>query len=144
MYRSDTTYNPGIFTIEEFEREYLFGKDQNTRNLTVKTRTRSGKKVRRRTRVKSRARFITFLILTIGLALGTIGFATGINESTASVTQDYTSYTVEAGDTLWDIAGKTCQSHTDVRKMVFVISQLNDLQAEDLRPGMVLTIPVDM
>ena len=110
---------------------------------TYEKRRRSTTRTRVRVRVKSRIRFITFLVLVIGLFAGTIGFATGLNDSTASVTSDYTSYTVVSGDTLWDIADQISCGSTDTRKVVHAICRLNDIQAEELQPGMVLTIPAD-
>ena len=44
---------------------------------------------RTRVRVKSKFRFITFLIIMFGLMVGAFGFAAGTYESTASVTTDY-------------------------------------------------------
>ena len=80
-----------------------------------------------RVRVKSRVRFIT-----------------GINETTASVNEDYVSYIVADGDTVWDIAQKLNTNDTDIRKVVFAICQINDITAGDLQPGMVLTVPADL
>ncbi len=102
------------------------------------------KNTRTRTRVKSRPRFIAFLIIVIGLMAGSFGFITGMNETTASVTTNYTTYTVCAGDTLWDIANEVNYNNTDTRKIVHAICQVNDIQAGDLQPDMVLTIPTDM
>ena len=97
----------------------------------------------RRYRVKSKFRFITFLIITFGLMVGAFGFATGANVSTASTTDDYMTYTVEYGDTLWDIAGNV-SNDTDPRKVVYVICQTNQIDPEDLQPGMVLNIPTEL
>ena len=97
-----------------------------------------------RVRVKSRVRFITFLVLMFGLMVGVFGFITGINETTASVNEDYVSYIVADGDTVWDIAQKLNTNDTDIRKVVFAICQINDITAGDLQPGMVLTVPADL
>lgn len=97
-----------------------------------------------RVRIRSKFRFITFLIIVLGLTVGMFGFVTGMNESTASMTQDYTSITVDVGDTLWDIANSVNHKNTDTRIIVHAICQLNDIQAGDLQPGMVLTVPTDM
>lgn len=102
------------------------------------------KNTRKRYRIKSKFRFITFLIIVICLITGAFGFMTGMSESTAIVTEDFTSYTVGYGDTLWDIANEVNYHNTDTRKIVHAICQINDIGAGDLQPGMVLTIPMDM
>lgn len=144
MNMNGNAYDYKPFTIEEFEREYLFGSDRSMSALTVKTRTSTGRTVRKKTRVKSRPRFITFLVIMIGLIVGGFGFLSGINESTASVTTDYASYTVAYGDTMWDIADEVNHSDTDTRKVVYAICQINDIQAGDLQPGMVLRVPTNL
>ncbi len=107
-----------------------------------KTNTRSGKRIR--TRVKSRPRFITFLVIVIGLFVGGFGFATGINDTTASVTTDYTSYTVAPGDTVWDIAKHFKNDDTDIGKAVYEICHANDIQDGCIQSGMILTIPENL
>lgn len=99
-------------------------------------------RTRRRIRVKSRCRFVAFLVIVAGLMITGLGFATGMNESTASVITDYETYVVGSGDTLWSIAEDINQSDLDTRKVIYVIRQMNDdIQPEDLRPGMELTVP---
>ena len=114
------------------------------RNMRTGAVHRRSVRARTRTRVKSRPRFIAFLVIMIGLVVGSLGFATGMYDTTASVTTDYTSYTVGYGDTLWDIANEAYQGNTDTRKIVYAICQLNDIQAGDLQPGMILTIPTEL
>lgn len=109
----------------------------------VYTRNGHGAKTRVRVRVKSRFRFIAFLIIVIGLTMGTLGFITGMNDSTASVVTDYTTYTAGAGDTIWSIAEHMNYDNIDTRQAVYTICQLNDLQPEELQPGMVLTVPAE-
>lgn len=101
-------------------------------------------RVRRKYRVKSPVRFIVFLVIAVCMLAGGLGFATGTNVSTASVLEDYPTYTVGYGDTLWSIANEYKDDRTDVRKAVYVISQLNDLHAEDIHPGDQLIIPTDL
>lgn len=98
----------------------------------------------RKYRIKSKSRFITFVVIVAFMIIGGIGFATGSHESTAQAADDFTTYTVGYGDTLWSIADEYRNDRTDVRKAIFVISDINDIRAEDLQPGMELTIPVDL
>ena len=100
--------------------------------------------VNKRYRIKSKARFITFIVMITFMIIGGISFLTGSDESTATTVDEYTTYTVGYGDTLWGIADQFKDDDTDVRKAVFVISKTNDIKAEDLQPGMELLIPQDM
>ena len=98
----------------------------------------------RRYRIKSPRRFITFLVIMICVLIGSAGFASGSFVSTASTADEYTQYTVQSGDTLWDIADQISGNKEDPRAVVHAICSMNDLNAEDLRPGMVLTVPADL
>lgn len=141
---SNKAYELKPFSIEGFEKEYLFGIDQNNAEHTTRSRSSAGRTPHKRIRVKSRKRFITFLVIMIGLIVGGFGFITGMNESTATVTDDYISYEVMAGDTIWDIANEVNQSGMDTRKVVYAICHINNIQPEAIQPGMVLTVPVDL
>lgn len=94
-------------------------------------------------RIKSKFRFAAFIIITFGLLVGAFGFVAGVDESTASMTTDYISYTVESGDTLWDIANSVNNNNADTRRIVHAICHMNDITAGDLQPGMVLTVPTN-
>lgn len=95
-------------------------------------------------KVKSKPRFITFLVIVAFMVIGGITSMTGSFESTATTVDEYTTYTVCSGDTLWDIADQYRSEDTDARKAIFVISKINDIEAGDLQPGMELIIPVGL
>ncbi len=48
---------------------------------------------------------------------------------------------VQSGDTLWDIAGGITGPGEDVREVIEVIRDLNELTNSNLMPGQVLLIP---
>ena len=48
-----------------------------------------------------------------------------------------------AGDTLWDIAQEYGSDNKDIRQVVFDICRLNDLRADELRPGQIIMVPMD-
>ena len=93
-------------------------------------------------RIKSNFRFITFIVIVLGLTIGAIGFKTGSNEAIA-LDKPAEPITVEvlAGDTLWDIADHFKSDDKDIRMAVYEICQANDIQDGTIQPGMILTIP---
>lgn len=100
------------------------------------------KKTNKKYRIKSKFRFIMFLVIVMGIAAGTFGYITGMDVSTA-LEQPGEPVTVEVtvGDTVWDIAEHFTGNGTDIRKAVYEICEANDLQNAQIHSGMVLTIP---
>ena len=103
------------------------------------------KKANKKYRIKSKFRFIMFVVIVLGIAAGTFGYITGLDVSTA-LEQPGKQITVEvtAGDTVWDIADQFKSSGKDIRKAVYEICQANDLHDGEIHTGMVLTIPEDL
>ena len=92
-------------------------------------------------RIKSKFRFITFVVVIACMAVGIFGFASGLNTSVAITEPQNQQIEVAAGDTLWDIANDYKSNDTDTRYAVYQICKANDISAEDLQAGMVITIP---
>ena len=103
------------------------------------------KKANKKYRIKSKFRFIMFVVIVLGIAAGTFGYITGLDVSTA-LEQPGEKITVEvtAGDTVWDIAEQFKSDGKDVRKAVYEICQANDIQDVMIESGMILTIPEDL
>ena len=78
------------------------------------------------------------------MAIGLFGAVTGLNISRAITEPQYTEVQVCYGDTLWDIANEYKSEDTDTRKAVFEICRVNDIEASDLVPEMVIMIPEDL
>ena len=62
------------------------------------------KNVNKKYRIKSKFRFVTSLVIALGLCIGLFGFITGLNTSTAVTKSGCTEVEICDGDTLWDIA----------------------------------------
>ena len=57
--------------------------------------------------------------------------------------QLYETVEVEQNDTLWDIVSKRTDNHTDVRKRIYEVKQLNHIDnSGELIPGQKILIPV--
>ena len=103
------------------------------------------RKANKKYRIKSKFRFIAFLVIIMGIAVGTFGYVTGFDVSTA-LEQPGETITVQVsdGDTVWDIAKHFSSDGKDIRKVVYEICEANDLQDAQIHSGMVLTIPANL
>ncbi|MBQ3611785.1 MAG: LysM peptidoglycan-binding domain-containing protein [Firmicutes bacterium] len=109
--------------------------ENNTQSRNPQIRTR------KKYRIKSKFRFITSMIIMIGLLVGGISLITGMNKSFALTQPQFTEVEVCYGDTLWDIANTYKSDDTDTRRAVYEICKANDIEASDLEPGMVIRVP---
>lgn len=50
-------------------------------------------------------------------------------------------YTVGQGDTLWGIAESVTDDGEDVRELLVVVRELNDLDGSTIHPGQILRLP---
>lgn len=81
------------------------------------------------------------LIFTIIISLGyTLNIAEGASKT------EYTAVTVSYGDTLWSIAKEYNEEHLDskedVRTIVYVILNENNIDANKIYPGQIIYIPL--
>jgi LysM repeat protein len=81
---------------------------------------------------------LTLVVVAIVLLLAS---AVGASPSADAAGGSFVSYTVVAGDTLWDIAVDHIDPGDDVRRMIFDIKAANDLSDSIIRPGQELLIP---
>ena len=99
---------------------------------------------KRKYRVKSKLRFIVSIVMMLGLIIGGCTMLMGFNTSTALTKPQYVQVEIAYGDTLWNIAGTYKSEHTDVRKAIYEICKINEIEADDLAPGMILSIPKEL
>ena len=98
-------------------------------------------KTNKKYRIKSKFRFITSLVVVLGLCVGLFGFITGLNTSTAVTRNTCTEVEICAGDTLWDIAENVKTRDMDTREVVYQICEENGIDAGDIQPGMIIRVP---
>ncbi|MDO4485821.1 MAG: LysM peptidoglycan-binding domain-containing protein [Bacillota bacterium] len=101
-------------------------------------------KKRKRYRVTSKFRFITSIVIMLILATAAFNFITGFHVSTALTKPQYTNVQITYGDTLWALASEYKSNDTDIRRAVFEICRINDIDASQLEPGMTIKIPENL
>ena len=111
---------------------------QNNNNRTAYIRRR------KRYRIKSKFRFITSVVIMLGLAITGFNAITGLDTSLALTKPQYIQVEISYGDTLWEIANEYKSNDTDTRKAVYEICKINDIDADELAPGMVISVPQDL
>lgn len=99
------------------------------------------KKKRAKYRIKSNVRFTMFLTILFLITMFGAGTVFGINDVESMNYPAYQEVQVEHGDTIWNLAKEHCPDYTDIRKLVYQICQINDIQADQLQAGQVLLIP---
>ena len=89
--------------------------------------------------------FIIGLIVTIFLIYSVPAIAKNILDNHVNQKKiTYINYTVEFGDTLWDIAADH-RTDMDIREVIWDIKQVNDLPNDKhIQPGDELKIPVPL
>ena len=99
--------------------------------------------IRRKTVVKNRRRFVTFMVCT-ALALYFIiaGFVTP-NGIKADQVKRVETVIVCSGDTLWSIAKDHAGGSADLRKVVSDIRAVNNLSSGTIDIGQTLVLPYD-
>lgn len=107
--------------------------------------SKANRKTNKRYRIKSKFRFIAFIVVILGITIGAYGYMTGSNEAIAlDIPQEPVTMEVTAGDTVWDIANHFKSDKKDTREAVYEICQANDIQDGMIESGMILTIPEDL
>lgn len=79
-------------------------------------------------------------ILTLVIVFAVIGI---LCARPAISSQEPVAYTVRKGDTLWTICRSFYGDNQDVRKMIWQVQQLNNIEDPgELQPGMELWLPI--
>lgn len=87
-------------------------------------------------RTMKRRRTVTILVLVIMSFMVNFAFAKQDYKETVEVI-------VKSGDSLWGIASKNNPGEKDIRKLVYEIIEINDLDGGKIYAGQELLIPVN-
>ncbi|NMA87232.1 MAG: LysM peptidoglycan-binding domain-containing protein [Tissierellia bacterium] len=99
--------------------------------------------IKRKYKIVDKAKFIRFVFILVFLLLITIIFFQKINRVYGSLYEEqYIEVKVERGDTVWDIARKYMPEKYDVRKMIFEIKEVNNMNNANIYPGDLIKIPI--
>lgn len=82
-------------------------------------------------------RFILAISLTIILV-----FSFSSKDASCNSDTKYIKITVYPGDTLWKIAAQNNASKIDIRKLIYEIREINNLESANIFPGQELVVPV--
>ena len=89
-----------------------------------------------------KGRFFAFILLIVALIFFICFSSKVIGSSGREEEETFVRYTVEPGDTLWDIASKY-RGRTEIRRYVHKLMKTNEMVSADIFAGDVLLIPVD-
>ncbi|SHH89975.1 LysM domain-containing protein [Caloranaerobacter azorensis DSM 13643] len=93
-------------------------------------------------KIVNRTRFITFLVIFITLILIFVSTLFKIGKAYSVIYSQYINVEVKAGDTLWDIAKRNNSGREDIRKLVYKIMKLNNLDTAKIKPGDIIKVPI--
>lgn len=97
---------------------------------------------RKRLRVVSKTRFITFITILI-IFLGTItGGILKFDRAYSTTYIKWEEVVVRSGDTLWNIAKANNPKNYDVRKVIYEIMEFNNMKDARINPGDIIKIPM--
>lgn len=88
--------------------------------------------------LKNKKRFSGFIMVLIIIITSILLVNTVYGYKTPS----YRTLIVREGDTLWDIANKN-NSKNDIRKVVYEIEKVNNLNSSEIVAGQELKVPVE-
>jgi hypothetical protein len=95
----------------------------------------------KRYRIKSKARFLTFITVAAVIAaiLGATAFGGSVSGKEKQV---YRDVVVRSGDTVWSIACEHKPADTPIRRYVSEIESINGIDSGMIHPGQIIKAPV--
>lgn len=94
-------------------------------------------------RIVNKRRF--YLFITFILTIGTIiifSIFNSVGAHSVFISNPYIEVKVIEGDTLWNIAKEHLPSNYDIRKMIYNIKEINDIESANIHPGDIIKIPI--
>lgn len=99
--------------------------------------------MKKRYKIISKTRFFVFIITVSAIMTMLIMSLLSINEVYGSNHRsDYKEIEIINGDTLWMLAIDYMPERYDVRKMLYEIKMLNNMETSNVYPGDIIKIPI--
>ncbi len=97
--------------------------------------------LKREKKTKSNKKFIAIIsvIILLTITLITLYTVNGLTEKEIY----YKNIEIKNGQTLWKIVENEFGNNINIRKYVYQIKQINNLENSNIRPGQVIKIPVE-
>ena len=92
-------------------------------------------------RVKSKFRFTLAVAVAIILLVTISNSILGLNQASSLTKESFITIEVQPGDSLWNIACEYGPEHTDIRKTVSNICDINGIDGKNLVPGQSIKVP---
>lgn len=93
--------------------------------------------------MNKKKKLVVYLILLILITSSSKIFYAKLLSKQTYKTKSYIEVIVEKGDTIWDISLKYTPKNKDVRKTVYEIRKLNNIENPIILPGQIIKIPID-
>lgn len=87
-------------------------------------------------------KFLFFVKILIIVFISILLITTFHFESIGSTETELIEVKIVKGDTLWKIAARHYDKNTDLRKKIFEIKKVNELESAMLKPGQIIKIPI--
>ena len=82
---------------------------------------------------------IMVLIIVIGLLIP--GSLILVEKAQSNTLEKYNKVQIASGDTLWKLARKHVTEKQDIRKFIYEIREINNLETAQIYPGQTIMIP---
>ena len=94
-------------------------------------------------RIVNPLRFFIFVFICIMITAFAGYSIIGASDAEAAAVRTYSQVTIQDGDNLWDIVEQyNPHADIDVRSAIYDIYEINDIDADDVRPGKTIFVPV--
>lgn len=94
-------------------------------------------------RIVDPVRFFLAVLISIMILVFAGYSIVGATRAQAATVHTYTQVTIQDGDNLWSLVEMyNPDKHIDVRKAIYEIYEINDIDEADIRPGEKIFIPI--